>query len=519
MSIHNLSNHIYSPSELMREHPYFFSIRELLMNSCKIRKRSDFIISFFCYNIDKPSKEMDIEIIMQSNILLFLFFSIIAALIIRFLPPSRKKYGLFCLNIIFYLLCDARFIILILISTLWSFFCGRRLQQANIRRKFWLCLGIVPVIFVLAFFKYYKFFIPNIHGALVILMPLGISYYTFKIISYVADIYLGKRDAEPSFINYCIYVSFFPQIICGPISRSGDITGQIEHLANPSLQMLTQGYLLILSGLFKKLVIADRLNPYVNTIFADSSSYPALALWMAAFFYTIQIYCDFAGYSEIAIGVSHLLGFECKPNFHLPYFSSSIKDFWRRWHISLSSWLRDYIYIPLGGNQKGLLRKDINILITFLVSGLWHGTGLNYICWGLWHGLLNLLPIKKATNKGLYFLQILFNFICVMFGWILFRAGTLKQALLFIQQMFMQINLSIPSIISAVIPFTGDYSCLAYLLTVCMFILILFLLELRDFSTSSDEASRHPYFKCLIYLLGIILFGMIGQNSFLYANF
>ena len=456
---------------------------------------------------------------MQSNILFFLFFSIFASLLIRFLSPSRKKYGLFCLNIIFYLLCDFKFIALILICTLWSFFCGKKLSKASMNRKLWLCLGIIPVIFTLAFFKYCNFFIPNTNGALIILMPFGISYYTFKIISYVVDIYLLKRSAEPFFINYCIYVCFFPQIICGPISRSNDITKQINYLEPPSHQMLSQGYLLILSGLFKKLVIADRLNPYVNAIFSSFSSYPALALWMAAFFYTIQIYCDFAGYSEIAIGVSNLLGIECKPNFNLPYFSYSIKDFWRRWHISLSSWLRDYIYIPLGGNQKGDFRKSINIIITFLISGLWHGTGLHFVCWGLWHGILNLLPVKKATHKGLYFFQMFVTFICVMFGWILFRSDNLNQALLFIQQMFVHINLRIPTIINAVIPFTGDYSCLAYLLTVCLFILILYLLELRDFSTSSGDVSSHSYFRCLIYLLGIILFGMIGQNSFLYANF
>ena len=283
---------------------------------------------------------------MQSNIVLFLTFSITAALIVRFLSPSRKKYGLFALNMIFYLLCDSKFLILILISILWSFFCGQKIEQSSAKRNFWLCFGIAPIIIALAFFKYYIFLIPSIDGALIILMPLGISYYTFKIISYVADIYLRKRNAEPSFINYCIYVSFFPQIICGPISRSADITEQLDCLAHPSPQILAQGYTFILSGLFKKLVIADRLNSYVNKIFSDSSSYPALALWLAAFFYTIQIYCDFAGYSEMAIGVSNLLGIECNPNFNLPYFSYSIKDFWRKWHISLSSWLKDYIYIP-----------------------------------------------------------------------------------------------------------------------------------------------------------------------------
>lgn len=456
---------------------------------------------------------------MQSNILLFLIFSIIAAFIVRVLSPSRKKYGLLYVNILFYFICDTKFLLLMLISTAWSFFCGQRIEHSVHRRKFWLCFGIIPVILILAFFKYYKFFIPNNVVVLTILMPLGISYYTFKIISYVADIYLQKRNAEPSFINYCIYVSFFPQIICGPITRSEDITENLDYLSPPTPQMLTQGYLFIMSGLFKKLVIADRLNPYVNAIFSYPSSYPALALWMAAFFFTIQIYCDFAGYSEIAIGISNLLGLECTPNFNLPYFSYSIKDFWRRWHISLSSWLRDYVYIPLGGNQKGIIRKKFNILLTFLVSGLWHGTGMNFLCWGLWHGLFNLIPVKKSTNKIVHSLQVFSTFICVMFGWILFKADSLFHAFLFIKQMFTQINFSFQTIVNSVMPFTGDYSCLAYLLTVSFFILILYLLELYDFSTFSSGSTKIPYIKCIIYFFSLILFGMIGQNSFLYANF
>lgn len=459
---------------------------------------------------------------MQSNILLFLLFSIIAAFIIRLLPQSQKKYGLFFVNIIFYLLCDARFMLLMLAGILWSFGIGRKLSMKPERNKFWLCSGIIPVVLILIIFKYYNFFVSltgNEADALSLLMPLGISYYTFKIISYMIDIYFEKRTAEISLLNYSIYVSFFPQIICGPISRSADITKQLEHFHSPSLQILEQGYILILSGLFKKLVIADRLNPYVNTIFSDSSSYPALALWMAAFFYTIQIYCDFSGYSELAIGIGNLLGINCKPNFNLPYFSYSIQDFWRRWHISLSSWLRDYIYIPLGGNRKGTLRKKINTLITFLVSGLWHGSGFNFIIWGLWHGLLNLIPVKKSSHKSLYMLQMLLTFICVMFGWILFKSDTLSNGILYISHMFQNIALNQQVIIAAVIPFTGDYSCVPYFLTVCLFILLLFIMELFEYNGRIKYSSKSCNLKCLIYLSAIILFGMIGQNSFLYANF
>lgn len=459
---------------------------------------------------------------MQSNLLLFLLFSIIAALIIRLLPNKQKKYGLFCFNIIFYLLCDPRFLFLMLASILWSFKSGQKIESETSKNKLWLFLGIFPVILILIFFKYFNFFISKIGSgtdALSILMPLGISYYTFKIISYMADIYLKKRPAELSILNYSIYVSFFPQIICGPISRSEEITKQLNQLQNPSSHMLTQGYMLILSGLFKKLVIADRLNLYVNTIFSNSASYPALALWIAAFLYTIQIYCDFSGYSELAIGAGNLLGINCQPNFYLPYFSYNIKDFWRKWHISLSSWLKDYIYIPLGGNRNSIIQKNINILITFFVSGLWHGSGLNFIIWGLWHGLLNLIPFKKSSHKILCFMQMLFTFFCVMFGWILFKASTLFNGLMYIIQMFQNLSINRQIIISTILPFTGDYSCVPYFLTVCIFILVLFIIEFYEYSGRLKNDSKGCCLKCFIYLTAVILFGMIGQNSFLYANF
>lgn len=461
---------------------------------------------------------------MQSNILLFLLFSIIAALIIRLLPKEKKKYGLFCFNIIFYLLCDPRFFFLMFVTILWGFKAGQKInaESSHPGNKLWLFLGIFPVILILIFFKYFNFFatqISNETDALSILMPLGISYYTFKIISYMADIYSGKRPAEDSILNYSIYVSFFPQIICGPISRSEEIVKQLNQFRNPSSAMLSQGFILILSGLFKKLVIADRLNLYVNAIFSDSASYPALALWMGAFFYTIQIYCDFSGYSELAIGIGNLLGISCHPNFHLPYFSHSIKDFWRRWHISLSSWLKDYIYIPLGGNRGSIARKNINILITFFVSGIWHGSRLNFIIWGLWHGMLNLIPVKKASHKILRFTQMLFTFVGVMFGWILFKSSSLLNGIMYIAQMFQNLSINRQTIISTILPFTGDYSCVPYFLTVCLFILILFIVEFFEYTGRTENNSKSICLKCLIYLSAIILFGMIGQNSFLYANY
>jgi len=456
---------------------------------------------------------------MQSNILLFLLFSVLSAIILYFIPSKQKKYALLIFNLLFYLLCDYKFILLIIISIIWSYYIGKKIACQSSNRKYYLFLGIIPIIVILCFFKYYNFFIPSQNDVLKIIMPLGISYYTFKIISYLADIYMEKRDNEGSLIDYAVYVSFFPQIICGPIMRSQGIMEKVSNLSSPTSYLISAGVSHILSGLFKKLVIADRLDTYVNTIFSNPSGYPALALWMAAFFYTIQIYCDFAGYSEIAIGVTNLLGIECTPNFNLPYFSYNIRDFWRRWHISLSSWLRDYIYIPLGGNRKGKNAKIINTILTFLVSGLWHGNGLNYLIWGLYHGIFSLVNYKRATGSLRLILQIVSTFFVVMFGWVFFKATTLSDACVFISSMFWGLEINMDSIVASVLPFTGDFSCLAYLLCICLFILILFVFEYREYVGKDINCEKERNIRLIIYFSSIILFGVVGQNSFLYANF
>lgn len=456
---------------------------------------------------------------MQSNILLFVLFSIISAIIMNFISVKYKRYVLLFLNLLFYSLCDLKFLLLIVASILWSYYIGKCIADKSASRKLYLWLGIIPIVFSLCFFKYYNFFVSSQEDILKIAMPLGISYYTFKIISYMVDIYQHKRYAEATIIEYAVYVSFFPQIICGPISRSQDIMEQICSLSKISYNLVSEGFFLILSGLFKKLVIADRLNSYVDTIFLNSSAYPALALWMATFFYTIQIYCDFAGYSEIAIGITNILGIECRPNFRIPYFSYSIKDFWRRWHISLSSWLRDYIYIPLGGNRKGNFFKNINVLITFLVSGMWHGNGLNFLFWGIYHGAFNLVNYKKASSSWKQALQIIGTFFTVMFGWIFFKSATLKEAFTFIRLMFHNFSINLDSIIASVLPFTGDFSCLAYLLCVCLFIMLLFIMEYREYANKITNMKKERNIHMAIFISSIILFGVIGQSSFLYANF
>lgn len=416
-------------------------------------------------------------------------------------------------------MCDVKYLPIMVLEIIITYFIYRRMKNAIHVKKAWMISGIILEVFVLGYFKYTGFLIGNKGGALRILMPLGISYYTFKILSFIIDAYKNEKDDNVTFIQYAAYVSFFPQIMCGPISRADEIITQFNRRCKLAEEELVDGLGLILSGLFKKIVIANRLSLYTNAIFENPSGYPALASWLAAFFFSIQIYCDFAGYSEISIGICKILGFNCRENFNKPYFSANIKEFWDRWHISLSTWLRDYIYIPLGGNRQGKMRKNFNIMVVFLVSGIWHGSGLNFICWGIYHGLLNIFSIKRSNNKILLCIQELGTFVCVTFGWIIFNTESLTSGIKYIMNMFTNLSINYNVIVNSVLPFTGDYSCLSYFLTVCIYIFVLFIFELREYTESVKSYEKSLRIRGSFYLSAILFFGVIGQSSFLYANF
>lgn len=435
------------------------------------------------------------------------------------MKANRKIIIILILNAAFYALCDVKYLPIMTFEILASFWTYCQIVKRNKTKKVWLICGIALEVLILGFFKYADFFLDGKADALRIIMPLGISYYTFKILSFLIDAYREKMESNVTLLQYAAYVSFFPQIMCGPISRANEIIPQLNRKEKITEKELLDGFGMIISGIFKKMVIADRLSSYTETIFTNPLNYPTLASWIAAFLFSIQIYCDFAGYSEIAIGVCKVFGFQCRANFNKPYFSYSIKEFWNRWHISLSTWLRDYIYIPLGGNRRGRLRKNINILITFLVSGIWHGNGLNFICWGIWHGLLNILSVKKSDKNVVVFFQTVGTFICVTFGWIMFKAESFTSGMQYILNMFSNIKINYNTIVDSIIPFTGDYSCLSYFIIVGIFILILFIFELWEYKESVKSQEKLLYFRSSFYLLATLLFGIVGQSSFLYANF
>lgn len=364
----------------------------------------------------------------------------------------------------FYAQWDWRFLFLLIFSTLLDYATGIMMCDAKNKksRKFWMLLSVIINLGFLGVFKYYNFFISSVAdgfsllgiqlnpSTLSIILPVGISFYTFHGLSYVLDIYNKRIKAERNFIDYAVFVSFFPLLVAGPIERATHLLPQVKKRRHFNFAQATDGMRQILWGLFKKVVIADSCAEYANLFFNDTGSYGGISLFLGAAFFAIQIYGDFSGYSDIAIGTARLFGFNLLQNFAFPYFSRDIAEFWRRWHISLSTWFRDYLYIPLGGSRGGVKMKIRNTFAIFLVSGFWHGANWTFIIWGALNAIyfLPLLLTKNNRNhldivaKGRLlpsireFFQISVTFLLTTFAWIFFRAESLSHAILYIKNMF-----------------------------------------------------------------------------------
>lgn len=345
---------------------------------------------------------------------------------------------------LFYGWWDYRFLGLLVLSSVFDFLAGWWLDpsRGSSRRKLILVLSLTANLALLGFFKYYDFFAESLAAclnslhvtisarSLGIILPVGISFYTFQSMSYVIDVYRGEIRACSSLLDYLAYVSFFPQLVAGPIQRSHELLPQLQQTLNVTAPMLAEGFWLMSWGMFKKVVVADNLAPLVEMVYSSPSvTGPMVVLGTVAF--AFQIYCDFSGYSDLARGTARILGFDIVFNFNLPYWASDLRDFWRRWHISLSSWLRDYLYVSLGGNRKGKRRTYANLLLTMVLGGLWHGAAWQFVLWGFWHGLglmLNRWMLERGTcarrlsRAAIRSGTLLF----VLYGWLLFRAESIE---------------------------------------------------------------------------------------------
>lgn len=437
-------------------------------------------------------------------------------LILRFIPSDKiKKLSLLSASFFVYFILSGKMLLLLIFVIFFNFFSGIKLHgSVKPKRLLGFCIAVNLVL--LSYFKYTNFFLDsaaNILGfspySLQIFLPVGISFYIFSSISYLVDIYRKNYPPEKDPAVYALHIAFFPKIIAGPIVRPGDLLPQFKTL-KVSSENIRPGLSLFLFGLFKKVVIADRLAAYFDPVFAQPELFSAYTLWLTAFGYSVQIYCDFSGYTDMAVGTSRLLGIGLPGNFDSPYGSYSITEFWRRWHITLSSWLRNYLYIPLGGSRVSPSRTYINLLVTMLLGGLWHGASWTFVLWGGLHGLA--LVIERMLSRVFRLpalLKWVLTYLFITLGWVIFRSPSLSAGSLFINKML-----------------TWNMHGINWTSTVILPVIILvpilhLLTKLRTFCLENFlKLPGYLFWNTLIFIIAVVVFLKPGTSSpFTYLQF
>lgn len=444
--------------------------------------------------------------------------------------PVLRKCWLILISYMLYMTWKPAFALVLLYVTAVTFIGALSFKRARSRRKALACLFLLLSLAPLLVFKYYNFLnnsvtagldavglhfaLPGLNWA----VPIGISFFTFQAVAYMLDVYRGQIEPERNPIDYLLFVSFFPQIVCGPISKGSELLPQIRQPAPFSYEQGKQGLKFLLWGMFIKIVIADRLGLFVDTVYSNYYAHNGTTLLLTTFFYSIQIYCDFAGYSLMAIGLAKTLGFNLINNFRRPYFAVSITDFWRRWHISLTRWLKENIYIPLGGSRCSKARCYFNILITFLVSGIWHGAAWTFVLWGVLHGFIQIFEKMAGVtgyeghNPLVRGFRMLVTFLIVSFAWILFRSPDISTAFTIIGTIFT----------SAGVPAVSEMGG-AVILILVLALSILIFKELREeFFPGKVRFLDSGVFRGFAYIslfCMIIMFGVLDGGQFIYASF
>lgn len=482
----------------------------------------------------------------------FIFSFILFYLIYLTARDKNKNLLIVLASYVFYSMWDWRFLSLLLLSTLVDYVVSNQMVEGNQQRnKKLLMLSVVVNIGMLGIFKYFNFFVENFvllfgnMGVTVspfmidVILPAGISFYTFQTLSYTIDVYWGKTKAEKSLINFAAYVAFFPQLVAGPIERASNLLVQINKKREILLSDFFVGLRLFGWGIFKKVVVADNLGKIVDQVFAQPASYDSVSLVIAVYAFAFQIYCDFSGYTDMARGLARMMGFNLSINFNLPYFSRNLTDFWRRWHMTLSNWIRDYVYIPMGGNREGEFRTYKNLIITMALCGLWHGAGFNYILWGVYNGVILALEKFLATtsltrfwhNRSV-FTRIFVNFHVICFGWILFRSEDMGHFFSYISSMLHN-SVVVPSEILHMASlnelvaylwetlFVGSKS---HIILFTFYVIPLVMVQAWQNKDQDHffEIKYNPVLKGSIYglfFVGILLFGAEDGKQFIYFQF
>ncbi len=466
-------------------------------------------------------------------LLLFLGFSLIYLALGQ--KTTLRLLFVTAFSYYFYYKSSGFYFFLLAIVTVSDFYMAKMISQvretSRLTAKFLILFSLVLDLGLLFYFKYTNFFgelwaslSGGTFSALDIFLPVGISFFTFQSLSYTIDVYRGQLRPLDSMLDYAFYVSFFPQLVAGPIVRARDFIPQIRRPLCVTNEMFGRAVFLILAGLFKKAVISDYISVnFVERVFAQPDLYSGLENLLAVYGYTLQIYCDFSGYSDMAIGIALMLGFEFPKNFDSPYKSQSITEFWRRWHISLSSWLKDYLYISLGGNRKGKFRQYVNLMITMLLGGLWHGASLNFIVWGGFHGLMlvvdklfntSFLQRQKEGTAGVSWWRVLLTFHLAAFAWIFFRNQTFEGSFLMLEQIFTNFQ---PQIF---LQWVESYWAVALLMAVGY---VLHFLPQRWSEQTQHFVTRSPLVLQALYLVALIFLVIQVKSSdvqpFIYFQF
>lgn len=466
---------------------------------------------------------------------------IVIVFILYYLVPHRYRWCfLLAASYIFYMNLHIGYGLLLLSSTVLTYVLARMLERSSTIAQKRSCLlgGIVPLVLILLFYKTASPVIDRINllidaGRLTIhpitarvLLPAGISFYFFQSMGYLIDVYRGKLPAERHFGYYALFVSFFPQLLAGPIGRAGSLLPQYKKERPFVYENVTYGLKLMTWGYFKKLVIADVFAGVINKVYDNAASYVGLVFIVVTIMFAVEIYCDFSGYSDIAIGCAKLFGIDLMTNFKSPYFSFSIKEFWSRWHISLSTWFRDYVYIPLGGNRVPKWRHSLNLLITFLVSGFWHGSSLTYILWGGIHGLLQIIETwiypKTKKERRRHFWQLPVTFVLLCFTWIFFRANSIQDAFWIISRLFWDIGRPMNYLQTGI-------TCLgispAAAIGMCLSVLILAAYDLASLKRDviKSISSQKFYIRWPVYVLLLVVIALFAPKGvateFIYFQF
>ena len=482
---------------------------------------------------------------MLFNSLHFCVFFVVTTTLYFLLPWRHRWKMLLAASCLFYMAFVPAYIFVLFTTILIDYGMGLKIAESDGgKRRLYLLISIVATCLVLFVFKYYNFFTLSVRQLQVLLggvssfplahivLPIGLSFHTFQSLSYVIEVYRGKQQPERNFGIYSLYVMFYPQLVAGPIERPQNLLYQFYQDHRFNLEDFSQGMMMIAWGFFQKMVIADRCSPYVNRVYSDWHSYSGLTLVIASLLFSIQIYADFSGYSTIAIGCARVMGIRLMGNFNHPYFATNIAEFWQRWHISLSTWFRDYVYFPLGGNRVSRSRHYLNLIIVFILSGLWHGANWTFLIWGVYHAYLLILetglrPITRRL-KGNWIssgLQRVLTLALVSLGWVFFRAPHVSDAFGILRKMTTVRLLSKTDWMEAALSFTGTNTSIAVGMVTILLIALFLAIEWGQEKSLLDNlrwAERSPRYAALATVAlfqCIFMFGVLRASAFIYFQF